>query len=45
VWVNENFNLMDFAGETIQLYFGTFNNGLLKNSAMYVDDVVLTVCR
>lgn len=45
VWVNENFNLMDFAGRTIQLYFGTFNNGLLKNSAMYIDDVTLTVCR
>jgi hypothetical protein len=45
VWVNENFNLIDFAGETIQLYFGTFNNGELKNSAMFIDDVTLTVCR
>lgn len=45
VWINQNFDLSEFAGETIQLYFGTFNNGLLKNSAMFVDDVTLTVCR
>jgi hypothetical protein len=45
VWVNESFDLLDFAGETVQLYFGTYNNGQLKVSALFVDDVALTVCR
>ncbi len=44
-WITQQFNLIDFAGQIVQLYFGTYNNGLLKNSAMFVDDVSLDICR
>ncbi|HSQ26241.1 MAG TPA: hypothetical protein VLM80_03850 [Anaerolineales bacterium] len=44
VWIMQQFDLTGFAGQTIQLYFGTYNNGLLKISAMYVDDVSLNIC-
>ena len=44
-WTHEKFNLKNYAGMTIKIQFGTFNNGTGGVSAMYEDDVSLTVCR
>jgi len=45
-WILEEHDLLDFKGQTITLYFGTFNNGnsWLGVTAMFVDDVELSVC-
>lgn len=43
-WQRYEFNLKEFAGETIKLYFGTFNNGTSGVTSMFVDDVVVEVC-
>jgi len=37
--------LMDYKGQTIWLYFATLNNGDAQRTAMYVDEVVLEVCK
>ena len=44
-WTHEKFSLKNYAGMTIKIQFGTFNNGTGGVSAMYEDDVSLTVCR
>jgi hypothetical protein len=44
-WKEKVYDLIDYAGWTIQLEFGTYNTGLGDVSAMYVDDVSLEVCR
>ncbi len=43
-WTQYQFNLAGFAGKTIWLHFGTYNDGLDGVSSMYVDDVTLDVC-
>ena len=43
-WRQYEFDLSAYAGRTVLLYFGTFNNGWDGRTAMYVDDVVLDVC-
>ena len=43
-WRQYEFDLSAYAGRTILLYFGTFNNGWDGRTAMYVDDVVLDIC-
>jgi hypothetical protein len=39
------FDLMDYKGETIWVAFTTYNDGDGNKTAMYVDEVVLEVCR
>lgn len=43
-WEYFEFNLAGYAGRTIELYFGVYNNGADGITAMYVDDVALTSC-
>jgi hypothetical protein len=43
-WEYFEFNLAGYAGKTIELYFGVYNNGTDGITAMYVDDVALTSC-
>jgi hypothetical protein len=43
-WVYHEFDLSDYAGWTITLQWGTYNNGYGGISAMYVDDVTLQQC-
>ena len=47
-WEYRTVSLIEFAGTYITVDFGTFNNGPYYGtgvSAMYVDDVTLTICR
>ena len=39
------FGLEIYAGQTIRLYFGVYNNGWGGITGMYVDDVTLEVCQ
>ena len=43
-WQLHSHSLLPFAGQTIKLYFGTYNNGKYGVTAMYADDVTLEVC-
>lgn len=43
-WNVKNFDLSDYAGATIYLQFGTYNNGAGGVTALYVDDVSLVAC-
>jgi hypothetical protein len=43
-WKFESHDLMAFKGQTVNVYFGSNNNGAGGVTAMYVDDVSLTVC-
>jgi hypothetical protein len=43
-WTYYQFNLNEYAGWTITLQFGTYNDGYDGISAMYVDDVTLQRC-
>jgi hypothetical protein len=43
-WSYHEFNLDAYAGWTITLQFGTYNDGYDGTSAMYVDDVTLQQC-
>jgi hypothetical protein len=38
------FDLTQFAGQTIKIYFGTYNNGREGTTAMYVDQAELSSC-
>lgn len=42
-WREYRFDVTRYAGQTIQLYFGTFNDGRNLPALMYVDDVRLEV--
>ncbi|MCZ7600628.1 MAG: hypothetical protein M5U09_26850 [Gammaproteobacteria bacterium] len=43
-WVPGALDLTQFAGRTITIYFGVFNSGgTARPSAMYVDDVTVTI--
>ena len=44
IWDYIEFNLIGYAGRTIELYFGVYNNGSDGITAMYVDEVSLTSC-
>jgi hypothetical protein len=43
-WVFYTFDLSWYAGETIQIQFGTYNDGADGVTSMHVDDVSLQVC-
>lgn len=43
-WTYYQFNLDEYAGRTITLQWGTYNDGYDGISAMYVDDATLTQC-
>jgi hypothetical protein len=43
-WNYDEVNLRRYAGETIKIQFGTFNNGISDQTQMFVDDIVLDVC-
>lgn len=43
-WIYRTFNLSGYAGQTIQLQFGTYNDGGGGITALYVDDASLWVC-
>ena len=43
-WNQYQFNLANYAGKTIWLHFGTYNDGLNGVSSMFVDDVSLEIC-
>jgi hypothetical protein len=43
-WTFYDFNLTEFAGKTIKIQAGTYNDGFGGVTAMYVDDVTLEVC-
>ena len=43
-WTEYSFNLKQYAGQTIKLHFGTYNDGYNGITSMYVDDVSLTIC-
>jgi hypothetical protein len=43
-WTFHEFDLMTYAGQTIKLHFGAYNDGADGVTAMYVDDVSLEVC-
>jgi len=48
-WTKYQFELNKYAGQTLWLYFGTYNNGWAASwgspMAMFVDDVSLVVCQ
>ncbi len=43
-WQYREFNLGQYAGRTIRIQFGTFNNGYGGRSVMYVDDLTVDTC-
>jgi hypothetical protein len=43
-WTYHEFNLLKYAGKSVKIHVGTYNDGLDGTSAMYVDDVLLTLC-
>ncbi len=44
-WNSGQYDLTAYKGQTVKLYFGTYNDGVGGVSAMYVDDVSLNVCK
>ena len=44
-WIYYEFDLSAYAGYTINIQFGTYNDGYNGVTAMYVDDAELEVCR
>lgn len=44
IWTLVERSLMGYAGRTIYLQYGTFNNGYDGNTSMYVDDVSVEIC-
>lgn len=42
---SESHNLMNYKGKTIWIAFTTYNDGIGGKTAMYVDDVVLEICK
>ena len=43
-WTSYQFDLTAYAGWTIELYFGVYNDGSDGVTAIYVDDVSLEIC-
>ncbi len=44
VWTFHEFNLTKYAGQTIKIQAGTYNDGYDGRTGMYVDDVALEIC-
>jgi len=44
-WQSLTFDLRAYAGQTVRLHLGVYNDGMGGVTAMYVDDVTLVVCR
>jgi len=44
IWTLVERSLMAYAGRTIYLQYGTFNNGFGGKTSMYVDDVSVEIC-
>jgi len=44
VWTFHEFNLSKYAGQTIKIQAGTYNDGYDGRTGMYVDDVALEIC-
>jgi len=44
-WKSFTYDLRQFAGQTVWIYFGTYNNGWGGIMGMYVDDASLIICR
>lgn len=44
-WTLVGFDLSSLAGQTFDIYFNVFNDGFGGRSAMFLDDVTLTVCQ
>jgi hypothetical protein len=43
-WTYAEFDLLKYAGQTIRIQFGTYNNGYGGVTAMLVDDMMLDTC-
>lgn len=43
-WIPYSFDISHYAGRTIRVYFGTYNNGTGGITGMHVDDVTLGTC-
>jgi hypothetical protein len=43
-WVGEQRNMIQYAGQPLQLYFNVFNDGGGGRTWQFIDDVVLRVC-
>jgi len=43
-WVSHEFDLKKYAGQTIKIQFGTYNDGYDGITSMYMDDVTLEIC-
>ncbi len=43
-WMSHQFDLTPYAGWTVELYFGVYNDGSDGVTAIYVDDVSLEIC-
>lgn len=43
-WEYRTVSLIEFTGQTISVDFGTYNDGIDGVSAMYVDNVTLSIC-
>jgi hypothetical protein len=44
VWTFHEIDLSNYAGWTIKIQYGTFNNGIGGVSSMFVDDTSLQIC-
>ncbi|MEW5870150.1 MAG: carboxypeptidase regulatory-like domain-containing protein [Chloroflexota bacterium] len=43
-WINRQYDLTAFAGQTIRIVFGVYNDGFNGRTVMYVDDAYLDTC-
>jgi hypothetical protein len=43
-WVQYTFDLRAYIGDNLTLKFGTYNDGIGGNTAMWIDDVILDTC-
>jgi hypothetical protein len=43
-WTNLEFDLAQYAGKTVRVLFGAYNNSSLGTAVMYADDVTLNAC-
>ena len=43
-WLSKEFDLMKYAGKSIRIQFGTYNDGYGGRSVMYVDEAYVDVC-
>jgi len=43
-WLDKSWDLMEFAGKTIRIQFGVYNDGYGGQSVMYVDEAFVDIC-